>query len=126
MKKMLLLCVVVTCCNISHAQLNMGGQIREQLQVKNELQVLGKPEELNHLYTPLDSIKFHENDPKFKWNDDIVGYKVFYTGNEGYGWTPRDLAYYRLTGPKKIIKNRLYLCENLADSTICFKNLPVD
>ncbi len=109
MKKMLLLCVVVTCCNISHAQLNMGGQIREQLQVKNELQVLGKPEELNHLFTPLDSIKFHTNDPKFKWSDDIVGYKVYYTG-------------------KKIdfTSNRIYLCENPVDSTICFKELPVD
>lgn len=109
MKKMLLLCVVVTCCNISHAQLNMGGQIREQLQVKNELQVLGKPEELNHLFTPLDSIKFHTNDPKFKWSDDIVGYKVYYTGKK-IGFT----------------SNRIYLCENPADSTICFKELPVD
>ena len=126
MKKFYLLLVAVICCNISRAQLNMGGQIREQLQVKNELQVLGKPEELNHLFTPLDSIKFHTNDPKFKWSDNIVGYKVFYTGNEGYGFRPMDLAFYRLTGPKKIIKNRLYLCENLADSTICFKNLPVD
>lgn len=128
MKKMFLLCVVVTCCNISHAQLNMGGQIKEQLQVNNELQVLGKPEELNHLFTPLDSIRFHTNDPKFEWNDNIVGYKVFYTGNEeggsfsgSYSWN-----YQRLRGQKKIVENRIYLCENPADSTICFKELPVD
>lgn len=126
MKKFLLLLVAVICCNISRAQLNMGGQIKEQLQVNNELQVLGKPEELNHLFTPLDSIGFHTNDPKFEWNDDIVGYKVFYTGNEGYGFRPMGVFFSRLTGPKKTIKNRLYLCENLADSTICFKNLPVD
>ena len=125
MKKMLLLCVVVTCCNISHAQLNMGGQIKEQLQVKNELQVLGKPEELNHLFTPLDNIKFHTNDPKFKWNDNIAGYKVYYTGKE-IGFTAMGVTFSRLTGPRKIIKNRIYLCENPADSTICFKELPVD
>ena len=124
MKKMLLLCVVVTCCNISHAQLNMGEHIKEQLQVKNELQVLGKPEELNHLFTPLDSIKFHENDPKFKWNDNIAGYKVYYTGKE-IGFFSIGVTH-RLTGPLKIIKNRIYLCENPADSTICFKELPVD
>ena len=122
---MLLLCVVVTCCNISHAQLNMGGQIKEQLQVKNELQVLGKPEELNHLFTPLDNIKFHTNDPKFKWNDNIAGYKVYYTGKE-IGFTAMGVTFSRLTGPRKIIKNRIYLCENPADSTICFKELPVD
>lgn len=125
MKKMFLLCVVVTCCNISHAQLNMGGQIKEQLQVNNELQVLGKPEELNHLFTPLDSIRFHTNDPKFKWNDNIAGYKVYYTGKE-IGFTAMGVTFSRLTGPRKIIKNRIYLCENPADSTICFKELPVD
>lgn len=119
MKKMLLLCVVVTCCNISHAQLNMGGQIKEQLQVKNELQVLGKPEELNHLFTPFDSIKFHKNDPEFKWNDDIVGYKVYYTGKDRETFS-------RSTETRKCIENRIYLCENPADSTICFKELPVD
>lgn len=124
MKKLLLLCVVVTCCNISHAQLNMGGQIREQLQVKNELQVLGKPEELNHLFTPLDSIKFHTNDPKFKWSDNIVGYKVYYTGKK-IGFSDIEVTH-RLTGPLKKIENRIYLCENPADSTICFKELPVD
>lgn len=124
MKKMLLLCVVVTCCNISHAQLNMGGQIKEQLQVKNELQVLGKPEELNHLFTPFDNIKFHTNDPKFKWNDNIAGYKVYYTGKK-IGFNAIAVTH-RLTGPLKIIENRIYLCENPADSTICFKELPVD
>lgn len=125
MKKFYLLLVAVICCNISRAQLNMGGQIREQLQVKKELQVLGKPEELNHLFTPLDSIKFHTNDPKFKWSDDIIGYKVYYTGKE-IGFTAMGVTFSRLTGPRKIIKNRIYLCENPADSTICFKELPVD
>ena len=85
---------------------------------------MGKPEELNHLFTPLDSIKFHTNDPKFKWSDDIVGYKVYYTGKK-IGFTSIGVTH-RLTGPLKIIENRIYLCENPADSTICFKELPVD
>ena len=125
MKKYLLLLIAAMFCKIGYAQLNMGGQIKEQLQVKNELQVLGKPEELNHLFTPLDNIKFHTNDPKFKWNDNIAGYKVYYTGKE-IGFTAMGMTFSRLTGPRKIIENRIYLCENPADSTICFKELPVD
>ncbi len=125
MKKFLLLLIAVMFCNIGYAQLNMGGQIREQLQINSELHVLGRPEELNHLFIPLDSIVFNTNDPKFEWNDNIVGYKVFYTGKE-IGFYPMGMPFSRLTGPKKIIKNRIYLCENPADSTICFKELPVD
>ena len=123
--KKLLLFIAVMFCNIGYAQLNMGGQIREQLQINSELHVLGRPEELNHLFIPLDSIVFNTNDPKFEWNDNIVGYKVFYTGKE-IGFYPMGPRFSRLTGPKKIVQNRIYLCENPADSTICFKELPVD
>ena len=125
MKKYLLLLIAAMFCKIGYAQLNMGGQIKEQLQINNELQVLGRPEDLNHLFIPLDSIKFNTNDPKFEWNDNIVGYKVFYTGRK-IGFRAMGPRFSRLTGPKKIVQNRIYLCENPADSSICFKELPID
>ena len=78
MKKYLVLIVAAMFCNLGYAQLNMGGdQIVAQIQVKKDLQVLGKLEDLDHLFVPLDSLKFYDNDPRFNWNENIVGYKFY-------------------------------------------------
>lgn len=92
MKKMFLLCVVVTCCNISYAQLNIVGseQLHEQAQ-KTNLQTVEK-QDANNYFIPTDSVDWEYANHHFNALENIVGMKLYVAGErnsyfivDGYG-----------------------------------------
>lgn len=101
--------MLIGICN-TYAQLNIANDaIKQQLEQKNNLQVLGRTDIIDNKFIPLDRLVFQDPDHQFDFHHNVVGLKTYLYG------APNHQA------PNNGILYDLQLCINKIDSTVAFK-----
>ena len=108
--------MLIGICN-TYAQLNIANDaIKQQLEQKNNLQVLGRTDIIDNKFIPFDSLVFQAPNREFDFHDNVVGLKTYlydapYNDN---GFSSSRILY------------DLQLCINKIDSTVAFKPVKLE
>lgn len=98
--------MLISICN-TYAQLNIADDtIKQQLEEKNNLQILGRNDIIVNNFIPLDSLVFKEPNRGFGFHDNVVGLKTYI---------------YDCVYDNTFDYPDLQLCINKVDSTVTFK-----